>query len=338
MLLPALCAAGASMLLLPGTGALGVSDLAGRYTIAALPAKTGATLAEATYGGSVDIVARRHAYGVTWRLAAADSRKLRGLGMVDGDSLLAVSIATGGAAYGVAVYHRVPDAREWRGQWITSLDSGVTPGQISFDEGDDGALPGRHRLHCQRPGVGGFDGAVNIAANGGNFLLTFLVDGTVLYRGAGILLEDGRLAVGWSFGSSPALAVYRIGADGLLRGERISPRAGEETEDLARSGDDAARLLPAAARIDPALVPADVDAGLEPDAPDVKSWVYDELTDRYGAEGWAERWLDGQLTPEEHALLDRAVRRAHLHSRAAKTGARPTIGDMIEQERRRADD
>ena len=337
---PCRAAFAAAFLALAAVSQARATDLTGRYTVASLPPKSGATLAEATYGGTVDIAARRHAYGVTWRLTA-ETRRMRGLGLPDGDDLLGVSLATGGVAYGVAIYHHTPGEHRWQGAWITSLDSGATPGEISFDEEGSGTLPGRHRLHCQRPGVGGFDGTVNIIAAGVDYLLTFAVDGALLYRGAGILLDDGRLVVGWSFGSAPAVAVYRVGRDGLFSGRRMSLRGGQPTvaaEDLARSGDDAARLLPPAARIDPALAPPDVDAGMEPDAPEVKNWVYEDLMDRYGSDGWAERWLEGQLTTEEHALLERAVHRRHGRASREKTPPHATIGDLIEQERRRSGD
>ena len=311
------------------------SDMSGRYVVASLPAKTGAPLSEATYGGVADITSHRHTSSVVWHLAA-ETRRLRGIALMEDDDLLGVSLATGGIAYGVAVYRHFPAEHRWRGQWITSIDSGSTPGEISFDDEGGTSLPGRHRLHCARPGAGSFEGMVTITAEGTDFRLGFAADGAALYRGAGILLDDGRLVVGWSFGSAPAVAVYRVNADGLLVGRRLSLRGGQATvnvETLARSGDDAARLLPVAARVDPALVPPDVDAGMEPDAPDVKTWVYEDLMDRYNADGWAERWLEGQLTPEEYARLQRAVRRRHGHA-----AARSTIGDLIEQERQRAEE
>ena len=315
-------------------------DLAGRYIVASLPAKPGASVADTTYGGVADIVARSHSYGVTWHLTA-ETRKLRGIGLLADDDLLGISLATGGIAYGVAIYHHAPAEHRWQGRWITSIDSGGTPGEISFDDDGSDRLPGRHRLRCSRPGAGGFEGSVNIESEGADYRLGFAADGASLYRGAGILLDDGRLVVGWSFGSAPGVAAYRIGANGLFTGRRFSLRGGHPAvvaEHLAKSGDDAARLLPTAARIDPALMPSDVDAGIEPDAPEVKTWVYDELMDRYNADGWAERWLDGQLTPEERALLERAVRRRRGRSGRGQAATRLTIGDLIEQERNRADD
>lgn len=316
------------------------SDLSGRYVVASLSPKPGALLAQASYGGTVDIADRRHGYAVTWRLAA-ESRKLRGIGWLEDDDLLGVSLATGGIAYGLAIYHHAVGEHQWRGHWITSIDSGGTPGEIGFDDEGGDKLPGHHRLHCSRPGAGSFEGSVNITPEGEDYLLTFTTDGALLYRGAGILLDDGRLVVGWSFGSAPAVAVYRLGHDGLLSGRRVSLRGGQHNamvEDLARTGDDAARLLPAAARIDPALVPSDIDAGLEPDAPEVKNLVYEDLMDRYGSDGWAERWLEGQLTPEEHALLEQAVHRRRGRAGRDKLPPRATIGDLIEHERSRSDD
>lgn len=322
------------------TSRAGTADFVDRYTVASLPPKPGAVLADATYGGVMDVVARPHALAVTWRLIAAP-RRLRGLALCDNNDLLAVSLATGGVAHGLAIYRRVPAEHRWRGRWITSIDSGATPGEISFDDDGSDQLPGRHRLRCSRPGMGGFDGAVTITGSGADFLLTFHSDGTLLYRGAGILLDDGRLVVGWSFGSPPGLAAYRIGSDGLFTGRRVSLRGGQPSvvaEYLARAGDNAARLFPPAARMDPALMPSDVDASMEPDAPDVKTWVYDDLMDRYGSDGWAGRWLEGQLTPEEQALLRQAVRRRKGRANQGISPARPTIGDLIERERRRNDD
>ncbi len=315
-------------------------DLTGRYVVASVPPKPGASLADATYGGVADIVARNHSYGVTWHLTA-ETRKMRGLGLLADDDLLGVSLSTGGIAYGVAIYHHEVAEHCWRGHWITSIDSGGTPGEISFGDDGSGQLPGRHRLQCSRPAAGGFEGSVSIESEGTDYRLSFAADGASLYRGAGILLDDGRLVVGWSFGSAPSVAAYRIGANGLFTGRRFSLRGGHPAvaaEHLAKSGDDAARLLPPAARIDPALMPSDVDAGIEPDAPEVKTWVYDELMNRYNADGWAERWMEGQLTPEEHALLERAVRRRRGRPGRGPTDARLTIGDLIEQERNRTGD
>lgn len=90
------------------------------------------------------------------------------------------------------------------------------------------------------------------------------------------------------------------------------------------------RLLPADARTDPALLRASANADLEPGSPEVKTWTYDDLQTRHGADGWARRWLDEQLTPEERNLLQRAARRR-------RPTAGRTIGDLIAEERRRSE-
>ena len=306
--------------------------LAGRYVVATLPAGADAPVADATYAGTVEITPHKHASTVVWQPAATGARRLRGLGLSDADGALGVSLSTGGAAYGVAVYHHATDAGEWQGRWLTSLDTGGTVGEIRFDAPGNTPLLGRHRLFCQRPGSGSFEGAVVVTALGDDYGLAFEVDRTVLYRGLGVLLDHDRLFVAWSFGSAPALAVYRPDADHLVTGRRVTVRAGQPAvvrEALAREGEDAMRLLPAAARTDPALLRAAADAELEPGSPEIKSWSYDDLQARHGADGWARRWLEEQLTPEERSLLDRAVRRRR------KPGVNPTIGELIEAERRR---
>ena len=344
------------------------TDLGGRYVVAssaaasavAAPAANSTPVPE-TYGGTLDIAARRHGYAVTWRPANGGSR-LRGLGLRDGDDLLGVSLATGGSAYGVQIYHRADDGHEWHAPWITSIDGAASVGEITFRA--DGPLVGRHPVTCRRPGAGGFEATVDIAARGDDYLLTFSVDHGVLYRGMGVLLDGNRLVVGWSFGSPPAVAVYRIGADGLFAGRRVALRSGQAVttpERFAREGADAARLLPAAvARGNAAGSP---DGGgedappafgalspqesallsmMEPGAPSVKTWNYDELQQRYGADGWADRWLAEQLTPEENALLQQAVRR-RTRARArekdktkAVAGDKQTVGELIEAARQRA--
>ena len=313
----------------PGAAA---TDLAGRYVVAALPAAAEAPVAQATFAGTAEVrPGNGRGCAVTWLPAATGARRQRGLGLADDDGALGVSLATGGAAYGVAIYHRVAERGEWQGRWITSLDSGATVGDIRFD-GAGGALAGRHRLVCRRPGSGSFEGAVEITPKGGDFLLTFEVDRAVLYRGLGILLDDNRLVVGWSFGSAPAVAAYRPGSGGLLLGRRLSLRGGQPVvwrEALAREGEEAMRLLPAAARTDPAMLRAAADATLEPGSPEIKTWVYDDLQARHGADGWARRWLDEQLTPEERTLLVRAV------GRRRPPPAGRTVGELIDAERRR---
>ena len=329
--LPALAAVLCSLTALPAARA---TDLAGRYVVATLPAAD-APAAQAAYAGTADITPRKqHVSTVTWQPAATGARRLRGLGLSDDDGAFGVSLATGGAVYGVAIYHHAAGSHEWQGRWITSLDGGGNVGDIRFDDAGGGsALAGRHRLVCHRPGSGGFEGAVNITPRGDDFLLAFEVDRTVLYRGVGILLDPDRLIVGWSFGSPPALAVYRPDPSGLLTGRRISSRPGQPVairEAWAREGEEAMRLLPAAARTDPALLRASADADLEPGSPEIKTWTYDDLQARHSADGWARRWLDEQLTPEERNLLERAV-----HRRRPPTAGR-TIGDLIAEERRRS--
>ena len=350
-------------------GAVRAGDLGGRYVVASLPPAISAATPTAspapvreTYGGTVDIATRRHGYAVTWHPANGGPR-LRGLGLRDGEDVLGVSLATGGAAYGVQVYHRADEGREWRAPWITSIDGAASVGEIRFRT--DGPLLGRHPMTCQRPGAGGFEGTVEIAARGDDYLLTFSVEHGVLYRGMGALLDGNRLVVGWSFGSPPAVAVYRIGADGLFAGRRVALRSGGQTaitgERFAREGADAARLLPADIARGEAAPGADggEDASppafgalspaesallsmMEPGAPSVKTWNYDELQARYGADGWADRWLAEQLTPEEISLLRAAVRRRD-RARArekdktkAVAGDKQTVSELIEAARQRA--
>ena len=340
-------------------------DLGGRYVVASSAAAAAATPAASpapvpeTYGGTVDIAARHRGYAVTWHPANGGSR-LRGLGLHDGDDLLGVSLATGGSAYGVQIYHRADDGHEWRAPWITSIDGAASVGEITFRT--DGPLVGRHPVTCRRPGAGSFEATVEIAARGDDYLLTFSVDHGVLYRGMGVLLDGNRLVVGWSFGSPPAVAAYRIGADGLFAGRRVALRSGQAVvtpERFAREGADAARLLPAAVAqgntggpdggedAPPAFGALSPEESallsmMEPGAPSVKTWNYDELQQRYGADGWADRWLAEQLTPGENALLQKAVRR-RTRARArekdkakAAAGDKQTVGELIEAARQRA--
>ena len=353
-------------IVLPGTVA--ADGLGGRHVVApaapaaaAGPAASPAAPVPETYGGTVDIAARHHGYAVTWHPANGAAR-LRGLGLRDGDDLLGVSLATGGAAYGVQIFHRSSDGHEWRAPWITSIDGAASVGEITLRL--DGPLLGRHPMTCRRPGAGSFEAAVEIAARGDDYLLTFYLEHSVLYRGVGVLLDGNRLVVGWSFGSSPAVAVYRIGADGLFTGRRVALRSGQAAvtgERFAHEGADAARLLPAGiARGEAApgadggedssppafgaLSPAEsaLLAMMEPGAPLVKDWNYDELQRRYGADGWADRWLAEQLTPEESALLRTAVRRrdrARTREKDKDKVAaldRQTVGELIAAARQRA--
>ena len=77
------------------------------------------------------------------------------------------------------------------------------------------------------------------------------------------------------------------------------------------------------------MLRAVADATLEPGSPDIKAWIYDDLQTRHGPDGWARRWLDEQLTPEERVLLERAVRRRR------KPTAGRTVGELIDTERHR---
>ena len=140
-------------------------------------------------------------------------------------------------------------AARWR--WPRPRSAGNV-GDIAFDAGP--TLVGSHSLTCKRPGVGSFVGTVEITAKGSDYLLTFLLGHSVLYKGVGILSGDGRLIVGWSFGSSPSLAVYHYNAEGLLSGRRVTLRSNGQVsstnERMAREGEVAARLLPVAAHGD----------------------------------------------------------------------------------------
>jgi hypothetical protein len=153
----------------------------------------------------------------------------------------------------------------------------------------------------------------------------------------------------------------------LFTGRRVALRSGQTIvteERFARQGADAARLLPAAvvqagsAVGDPGSgggpdLPAPAFGALsaaesalltmmEPGAPSVKTWNYDDLQRRYGADGWADRWLAEQLTPDENALLKQALRqrtraRARERDRARAAALdRLTVGELIESARARA--
>lgn len=206
-------------------------DPAGRYHVSQVDTGEG----ESPANGTVTIAARGRVFVVNWQTAGR--RRQRGLALRDGEDLLGVSINTGGRAYGVAIYHR--EGNRWHGPWITSLDAGGTPGEISFDGAPGGELAGRHRLTGRRGGVSGsFEGTVTVVPKGEDFLLTFTVGGVTVYRGLGVRLGE-RLVVGWSFGSAPALAVYRVNAEGGLSGRSLAlGRAGElktTSEELAHA-------------------------------------------------------------------------------------------------------
>ena len=324
------------------------ADLAGRYVMA-----TSSAADQEVYGGAVSVLARRNAYEMDWQLAG--SRSLHGLGLLEDRDLLGVSVSTGGGAYGIAVYRHGKNDPQWKGRWVTSIDGAANVGEISFDAGS--TLVGTHALTCKRPGVGSFVGTVQIEAKGGdNYLLTFLLGHAVLYKGLGVLSGDGRLVVGWSFGSSPALAVYRYNSEGTLTGRRLSLKSGGQvtstSERMAREGEIAARLLPVAAHgnleeqfaagplpgafgtlTDPVL------AVLEPNPPLVKQMTYDQLQ-KAGPDGWAERWLNGQLGPEDRADLASARQRLADTGRgkgknAAAGSSSKTIGELIDAERQR---
>ncbi len=304
------------------------------------------------YGGTVSVLARKNAYEMDWQLAS-DSRSLHGLGLLEDHELLGVSLSTGGGAYGVAVYHHAKNDPQWKGRWVTSIDGAGNVGDIAFDAGP--TLVGSHSLTCKRPGVGSFVGTVEITAKGSDYLLTFLLGHSVLYKGVGILSGDGRLIVGWSFGSSPSLAVYHYNAEGLLSGRRVTLRSNGQVsstnERMAREGEVAARLLPVAAHgnleeqfgagplpgafgtlTDPVL------AVLEPNPPLVKHMTYEQL-EKAGPDGWADRWVAGQLSPEERADLASARQRIadtrHGKGKGASADSQKTIGELIEAERQR---
>ncbi len=305
------------------------------------------------YGGTVSISARRNAYEMDW-LLSGEGRSLHGLGLLEDRELLGVSLSTGGGAYGVAVYRHAKNDPQWKGRWVTSIDGAANVGDIAFDAGS--TLVGSHALTCKRPGVGSFVGTVEITAKGSDYLLTFLLGHSVLYKGLGTLSGDGRLVVGWSFGSSPALAVYHYNSEGSLTGRRLTLRSnGQVTstnERMAREGEVAARLLPVAAhgnleeQFEVAPLPGafgtltdPVLAVLEPNPPLVKHMTYEQL-EKAGPDGWADRWLAGQLNPDERADLASARQRMADARRGKKKGAsaadsQKTIGELIDAEHAR---
>lgn len=250
--------------------------LVGRYVVAETTTPT--TESGDPAGQTVDIAPRNRGYSVVWRTGAAATSGAalpnvvagrrrtpaggsgggpttrRGLALRDGD-LLGVSLATGGPAYGVAVYRAEDGGRRWRGRWVTSIDGASVPGEIVF-ETNDGSLTGRHALRGRREGGGGFEGTVsvtardNVAGDGGeNYLLNFTVGGITVYRGLGVRRGE-RLVVGWSYGSPPALVVYEIGAGGKLDGRRLSLRSTEVITELLApwagegTGPDGLLILP----------------------------------------------------------------------------------------------
>jgi hypothetical protein len=341
-----------------GFASLATADIGGRYAAAAPADAPGATGSAGAAMRVVEITAHRNAYSVTY--AAAGSRgKRRGWGLLDGDQFV-VALSTGGAAYGVAVYHYAAGEHAWSGPWISSLDGGASLGKIRFEEG--ATLEGRHALFCARPGAGSVSGTVEIKPAAGGYQLTFQLGRAVYYRGVGLLLPGDRLAVGWSFGSAPELATYQVAAGGSLTEHRISwtPHADEAAgtqltpinndQYLAAmnpgtpSGDGGSSQMPLftnpAGPPEEELPAAGAPGGSEaaplilgPAAPQVKAWSYGALMRQYGADGWAERWLERQLKPEELRLLHAALRRRGSHGSAGPDVESRSIGTLIEDER-----
>jgi hypothetical protein len=281
---------------------------------------------------------------------------------LDGEEL-AVSLSTGGAAYGVAVYHHVADEHAWSGPWISSLDGGASLGKIRFEDG--AALEGRHSVVCSRPGAGTVSGTVEVKPAADGYQLTFQLGRVVYYRGVGLLLPGDRLAVAWSFGSAPEIAAYEIKRDGALAEHRVSWAAhpgspGDEqllpiTNDqyLATINQGTARRSGGSSQMPLFAVPPDPGADafpagegaaipdaaaliLGPVAPQVKAWSYQALMHQYGADGWAQRWLNRQLTPEELQLLKSALHRHETHGGSGDQALESrSIGTLIEEERAR---
>lgn len=169
-----------------------------------------------------------------WRLDSG--KRQRALGLSDAGTLLAASLNTGGAAYGLLVLRRAVDG--WNGRWITSIDGASTLGDM-FISG--ATLAGRHGF-AGRGRAGSFEGSVNVTARGPAYSLNFnSANGVELYRGIGAVDGD-RLAVAWSFGGSPSLAMYAVGEKGLT-GQRFTfarrqNDATAVTERLTREGAD----------------------------------------------------------------------------------------------------
>lgn len=183
----------------------------------------------------LDVKLRRSAVcDLAWRLDSG--KRLRGFGLTGAGDSLAASMDTGGRAYGLAVFQREGGA--WRGRWLTSIDGASALGAMSI-EGDP--LAGRHRFTGRGP-AGAFAGSVTVTARGPAYALNFNgSSGLPLYRGIGVLDGD-RLAVAWSFGSSPALALYSVTGKSL-EGRRYNfprgqPDAAVTTERLTREGAD----------------------------------------------------------------------------------------------------
>jgi hypothetical protein len=336
-------------------------DLAGRYFIAeSVPADGGIP-----YGGTVDITARRSpVYVFNSRLDSG--KRSRGLGLRDGNDLLGFSINTGGIAHGVAIYHREDNGRRWRARWISSIDGGGLVGEISFSNGEGQPLAGRHSFSGSRPRAGSFEGTVTITPRGEGVLLNFTASGGIaLYRGVGVLCGEDRLAVGWSFGGTPSIAVYQVNDKGGLTGRRLSLTRSREgtaagTERLAREGSeepifpprlpipgqDSPALPPAADEL-PVPAPAVNGGGGAGDgassmlmaapgsAPDVRTLTYAELMRRYGQRGQAERLLSEQLSAEERQRLETALQRRRTRGAKKTAPGEKTIAQLLEESRAR---
>jgi hypothetical protein len=348
-----------------GWAPLRAAEIGGRYAAqapAGTPAAAAATAADAG-PRLVEITAHRNAYAVSYETGFS-RHKRHGWGLLDGEQLV-VALSTGGAAYGVAIYHHLPGEHTWSGPWISSLDGGASLGKIRFEDG--AALEGRHALVCSRPGAGSVSGTVTIKPAADGYQLTISLGHAVYYRGVGLLLPGDRLAVGWSFGSAPELAIYQVGAKGSLAEHHVwwaqhpgsaasldngqfvpisndeyfaamsqgtfSPGSGSSPMPLfANRAGSGADELPAA---DASAAQEAAALILGPAAPRVKTWSYTALMRQFGADGWAERWLERQLTAEELRLLHAAVRRHETHQGGDGDLESRNIGALLEEERTR---
>ena len=321
--------AGALAMLCAGAGALSApgAEIGGRYAVVE-PWST----APAADAETVEIDAHRNAYAVVCS-PAAGARRRHGWALREGDRL-AASLATGGAAYGVAIYHHLPGGHSWSGPWISSLDGGASVGVIHFEDGPE--LAGRHVVVCERPGAGSVEGTVDISAAADGYRLTFRLGRAVFYRGVGASLADDCLAVAWSFGSAPELATYQLAANGGLAEQRIAWSPHPETVSgamLLPVKNDAGTLGPVA-NLSAADDPATAVVG--PATPQVKAWSYASLLRQYGRDGWAARWLEGQLTSEERRWLENAIRRHTVAGGQADADLENrSIGTLIDEERAR---
>jgi hypothetical protein len=339
-------------------------DIAGRYFIVEAFGPGGA---DAPYGGTADITARRGTAYVFNRRPEAGKRQ-RGLGLREGEDLLGVSLNTGGAAYGLIVFRREDGGRRWHGRWLTSLDGGSQLGEMSFEADSAQSIAGSHTFTGRRGSTGGFAGTVTITRRGAGYLLNFTTSGGLaLYRGLGALSGD-RLLVGWSFGGSPSLAVYQIDATGLT-GQRLTlPRASRgdvfaTTERLALEGSEDLVFPPQLPAPGNSLFPSSGGASGSDELPvsapaagnaasagkassqlmarsaggalDVKTLVYTDLMRRYGKRGQAERWLREQLTAEERQLLDAAIAAPRAKGARKTSIAGKTVAQLIDEQRTR---